>query len=64
MNEENQSAEIDWTHDSVRLLGNGERFKVMAIVDVTDLTESQRQKFVNRTLAALTKMGKKVMSEK
>jgi hypothetical protein len=59
-----QEEGIDFTHDSVRLLSNGERVKCMTIVDITQLSEGRRKKFLNRALFALTKMGKKVMEEK
>ena len=63
-NEQPQEEGIDFSHDSTRLLSNGERVKCMVIVDVTQLSEAKRQKFLNRSLLALTKMGRKVMEEK
>lgn len=56
--------ELDLTQDSARLVGNGERVKCIVILDVTELTEPQRTEFVNRSMAALTKMGQKVMKQK
>lgn len=64
MSEENGSNEVDFSHDSVRLVSDNVRVKAIIIMDVTELTEGQQKKFVNRSLAALTRMGKKVMSEK
>lgn len=55
---------IDFSSDSTRLLSNGERVKCMTIVDITQLSEAKRKKFLNRSLLALTKMGRKVMEEK
>jgi hypothetical protein len=55
------SSEIDWTSDSVRLLGNGERVKCMVIMDVTVMNELQKHEFVNRSLAALTALGADIM---
>lgn len=64
MSEESASNEVDFSHDSVRLVSDNVRVKAIIIMDVTELTEGQQKKFVNRSLAALTRMGKKVMSEK
>ncbi len=58
------SATIDWTNDSVRLLTNGERIKCMIIMDVTMLSEDDRKTFMERSLAALTRMGQKVVSRR
>lgn len=55
---------IDFSSDSVRLLSNGERVKCMVIMDVTLLTEEQRMDFLNRSLAALTRMGEKLMKRR
>lgn len=54
----------DATFDSVRAYDNGTRVKCVVLMDITELTETQRKKFLERSLAALTRMGKKVMSEK
>lgn len=62
--EQPQPPEIDWTHDSVRLLSNGERIKCMVIMDVTELTDKQRTEFASRALVALTRMGQKVIGKK
>lgn len=62
--EQPQEEGIDFSHDSTRLLSNGERVKCVVIVDVTQLSETKRRKFLNRSLLALTKMGRKVMEEK
>ncbi len=58
------SATIDWTNDSVRLLSNGERIKCMVIMDVTMLSEDDRKTFMERSLAALTRMGQKVVGRR
>jgi len=63
-NDQPKEEGIDLSNDSTRLLTNGERVKCMTIVDVTQLSEEKRKKFLNRSLFALTKMGKKVMEEK
>jgi len=55
---------IDFSTDSVRLLSNGERVKCMVIMDVTTLTEQQRMDFMNRALAALTRMGEKLITRR
>ena len=62
--QEEQPQEVDFSHDSSRLIGNGERVKCMVIMDVTYLSDRQKRKFLDRSLAALTRMGKKVMEEK
>jgi hypothetical protein len=61
---ESQPPQIDWTSDSVRLGQVGERVKCMVIMDVTPLTEEQRQEFMNRCLVALTRMGEKVINKR
>lgn len=53
--------ELDLTTDSARLVGNGERCKIIVVMDVTELDETQRVTFLNRSMATLTRMGKKVM---
>jgi ketopantoate hydroxymethyltransferase len=55
------SSEIDWTSDSVRLLGNGERTKCMVIMDVTVMNEMEKHEFMNRALQALTALGADIM---
>lgn len=62
--QEPYGASIDMTVDSARLVGNGERVKCICIMDVTELSEEQRKLFVNRSLAALTRMGNKLPKEK
>lgn len=64
MSKENGNGEVDFSHDSVRLVTDSVRVKCIVIMDITALTESQRKKFFSRSLAALTRMGKKVMGEK
>lgn len=64
VNKSGEGTELDLTQDSARLVGNGERCKCIVIMDVTDLTDPQRTEFVNRSMAALTKMGQKVMKQK
>lgn len=63
-NGQDEPAGIDFSSDSVRFLSNGERVKCMVIMDVTVLTEEQRTDFMNRALAALTRMGEKLMQRK
>ncbi len=66
MSETNGDSEqgIDMSSDSVRLLSNGERVKCLVVMDVTVLNEQQRMEFMNRSLAALTRMGEKLMQRR
>lgn len=55
--------EIDMSVDSVRSFTNGERVKVMVIMDATVFTPEELKTFMSRCLASLTRMGEKVMKK-
>jgi len=53
---------IDFDHDSSRLITNGTRVKCIVIMDVTPLNEEGRDQFAKQAMAALTRMGDKIMN--
>ena len=55
---------LDMSTDSVHLLNNGDRAKVLVIVDVTPLDAEQQKTFFSRALVALTRMGQKLVERR
>ncbi len=62
--EQPEGASISLRSDSVRLGTVGDRVKCIVVIDVNALTPEQQAEFANKAMAALTRMGEKVMTKK